>query len=180
MQDLIIVDRGVRPPFLTAAIVGSSPAGNEVLPVSQNVRLLEAIAWVVERSRVYGGDVRVRIMAHGAGDGNSAGGFGMWFCRDKLSLSTVPYFSLWRGHVKKIDLLSCGAAYINHGFEGKSGDGNLLCMRLAQFSQAYVRASTAEQLYSFKGATDFGAWEGTVLTYAPSGAVVKVENSPAD
>ena len=152
------------------------------MPVSQKVSIVEAVAWVLERSKAYGGDVRVRIMAHGAGEDNShsPGGVGMWFCREKLSLSTLPYFGPLRGKVKQIDLLGCGIAYINPGDEGKIGDGNLLCMRLAQMTQAYVRASTAEQLYTYNGPTDFGRWEGTVLTYAPSGAVAKVENSPAD
>ena len=79
--------------------------------------------------------------------------------------------------VKKIEILGCGAAYITPGCEGRDGDGNVLCSRLATIAQTFVRASTATQEYSLDGC-DFGPWEGTVLTYGPTGAVVKVEQDP--
>lgn len=170
MQALII--RDVR-------LNGPKPAGKEVLEVDANTPLNWPISWVLERSARYGGDVCVKIMAHGAEE-NGQWGIGVFFCREKLYLNTVDQFRPWRGKVKQIDLLVCGAAHIIHGKEGGIGDGNLLCMRLAQVTQAYVRASTATQLYVFTRPIDFGPWEGLVLTYGPSGAVVKTENSPRE
>jgi len=106
----------------------------------------------------------------------SQGGSGVQFCKENITLGTVARFAPLRGLLKGIDLLACGAAYITPGFEGREGDGNLLCCRLAQTTQTFVRASTATQLYYGLPAIDFGEWEGTVLTYASSGAVVKVEH----
>ena len=95
-------------------------------------------------------------------------------------MATIGKFAPLQGKLKRIDILGCGAAYITPGREGHDGDGNLLCYRLAQITQAYVRASTATQEYSNDGPIDFGKWEGTVLTYGPSGEVVKVEHAPAE
>ncbi len=52
-----------------------------------------------------------------------------------------------------------------------------LCSRLAKVTGAPVRASTATQYYNAK-TMDFGAWEGTVLTYGPKGDVINVETNP--
>ncbi|MGH9663064.1 MAG: hypothetical protein ACRD9L_01400 [Bryobacteraceae bacterium] len=187
MQDLII--RDVR-------LVGPRPAGDEVLEVDERTPLSWPLAWVVDKSAKYGGDVRVRIMGHGAGPvlysrqlpdvmfganeeaAVSPGGCGMYFCAECLSLKTVDQFNRWRGKVKNIDLVGCAVAYITAGYEGKSGDGNFLCMKLAQTTQAYVKAATFAQPYDFRHMSFFRGWVGTVLTYGPSGAVVKVENSP--
>lgn len=183
MQELII--RDVR-------LAGPGPQGNEVLEVDENTPLDWPITWTALKSKEYGGDVSLKIMAHGyetrtgflAGSRNeplavySQGGSGIQFCREGISLGTIRKFEALRGKVKKIEILGCGAAYITPGWEGREGDGNLLCYRLAQYTQAYVRASTATQTYSNDGPIDFGRWEGTVLTYGPSGAVVNVESAP--
>ena len=97
----------------------------------------------------------------------SQGGWGLWFCAQNLILDTLNEFFPWYRKVKQIDILGCGAAYITPGREGKAGDGNFLCYRLAQITGSYVRASTAAQNYV---GMDFGPWEGTVITYAPTGA----------
>jgi hypothetical protein len=182
MQDLII--RDVR-------LEGSRPPGKEVLEVDANTPLDWPVLWTSSKSSLYRGDVCLKIMAHGfetrtgflAGSrGNtlavySQGGAGVQFCKEGITLGTLGKFSVLRGKVKKIEIYGCGAAYITPGCEGREGDGNVLCSRLAQTTQSYVRASTATQEYSPDGC-DFGSWEGTVLTYAPTGAVVKVEQSP--
>jgi hypothetical protein len=185
MQDLII--RDVR-------LEGARPAGNEVLEVDANTPLDWPISWLLSKSTAYGGDVRARIMAHGIGFysaatvGNygvshpqySQGGAGIQFCKQGIRLATLDKFVPLRGKLPRIDILGCGAAYITPGLENREGDGNLLCYRLAQIIQATVRASTATQVYDPDGAINFGKWEGTVLTYAPSGAVIKVESAPAE
>ena len=123
-----------------------------------------------------GGNVRSAPPPQPAMGIYSQGGAGIQFCRDNIRLATLSRFAPLCGLLKGIDLMACGAAYITPGFEGKDGDGNLLCYRLAQITQTYVRASTATQLYFTLPTVEFGAWEGTVLTYSPSGAVVKVES----
>jgi hypothetical protein len=167
---------------------GPRPSGNEVLEVDANTPLSWPISWVASRSAKYAGDVRVRLMAHGIEIGmvaagvvmdsplrshiqrnriQSQGGWGLEFCAQNLTLDTLKEFSPWYGKVRQIDILGCGIAYITPGREGKAGDGNLLCYRLAQITGSYVRASTAAQNYV---GMDFGPWEGTVITYAPTGA----------
>jgi hypothetical protein len=188
MQDLII--RDVR-------LTGARPEGNEVLEVDSRTPLDRPIGWVSYKAEAYKGDVRVQILCHGAGvplyvrqradvlwgpDKEwvfSQGGLGLIFCEEGVKLDNVHEFRLWRDKVKKIDIMGCGAAYITPGYEGRDGDGNLLCMRFAQWTKADVRASTAAQEYNFRR-MQFGGWEGTVLTYDWTGKVSKVEYSPAN
>jgi hypothetical protein len=186
MQELII--RDVR-------LQGGKPRGTEVLEVDENTPLDWPVLWTKGKSDAYGGDAYLRIAAHGyetavmdhlplatgfqkrvESVSYSQGGSGIQFCKENITLSTLSRFSLLRGLLKGIDLLACGAAYITPGFEGKEGDGNLLCSRLAQIANTFVRASTATQLYYGLPTINFGEWEGTVLTYGPTGAVVKVEH----
>lgn len=186
MQELII--RDVR-------LQGGKPRGTEVLEVDEDTPIDWPVLWAKTKSDKYGGDVYLRIAAHGyettvmnhvplatglqtrvESVSYSQGGAGIQFCKENITLGTLSRFTPVRGLLKGIDLLACGAAYITPGFEGKEGDGNLLCCRLAQITQTFVRASTATQLYYGLPAIDFGEWEGTVLTYNPSGAVVKVEH----
>src|SRR5262245_53774524 len=186
MQDLII--RDVR-------LEGLRPAGKEVLEVDENTPLIWPINWIAATSDKYGGDVRVKIMAHGigfySGDlvGNygythpqyTQGGAGILFCKQGIRLATIEKFRALRGKVMWIDILGRGAAYHTPPRDGREGDGNLLRYRLAQMTQTFVRASTATQEYTdIGGAIDFGRWEGTVLTYDKTGAVVKVEHAPRE
>ena len=186
MQELII--RDVR-------LEGVRPRGKEVLEVDANTPIDWPVLWTKTRSDAYGGDVYLRIAAHGyetavmdhlplatgfrtqvESVSQSQGGSGVQFCKENIVLGTLARFTPLRGVLKGIDLLACGAAYITPGFEGREGDGNILCSRLAQITQTFVRASTATQLYYGLPAIDFGEWEGTVLTYGPTGAVMKVEH----
>lgn len=189
MEELIV--RDVR-------LLGGKPVGKDVLEVDERTPIDWPVAWIKSKSESsgYKGNVYLRIAAHGYDTKMSGpplwgeirrgiptptstwsqGGSGLQFCKENLRLATLPRFAALRGLLKGIDLLACGAAYITPGFEGKDGDGNVLCSRLAQITQSYVRASTATQMYYGLPAIDFGEWEGTVITYGPSGAVYKVEN----
>ncbi len=193
MQELII--RDVR-------LAGGKPVGKEVLEVDPNTPIDWPVAWARQRSDAYGGDVYLKILAHGwepqlPGSATRAyrsgivtqtpmysqGGGGIMFCKEDIRLATLHHFAPLRGKLQGIDLLACGAAYITPGLEGRDGDGNLLCYRLAQVTGTYVRASTATQYYNDglrPGAPiNFGPWEGTVITYGPSGSVYKVESGAA-
>jgi hypothetical protein len=157
---------------------------DEVLRVNDSVSLGMMVRWVLEKSDHYKNDVCVKIYCHGIDKAEvldkktgkyesitSQGGFGLALCKEQLTLNTMDVMSFWKGKVKEIDIYGCGAAYITPGREGKAGDGNLFCYKLAQVTGAYVRASTSALHYP--GGTELG-FEGTVLTYAPSGAVVDV------
>jgi hypothetical protein len=195
MQELILWDARLlpyHPDFWQTDLLGNAgnrpPVGNETKMVGESTSLDVAINWIVAKSRQYGGDVWLKIMAHGFEPVvGSQGGGGIIFCREWIRLSTIPRFvalsnrpNLPIGKVKKIEILGCGAAYINRGYEGRDGDGNLLCYRLAQIAQTYVRASTAAQPYTSgkNRPLQFGPWAGTVVTYSPTGA--GVSDYPAD
>jgi hypothetical protein len=173
-------------------LLGVQPAGNEVVAVDQWTSIDQIIHWIGWKSDQYRGDVVLRVLAHGfhfdtgrAGpDGKhvfSPGGGGIQVGREGITLSTVQKFAALRGKLRKIELLGCAAAYITPGFEGREGDGNFLCYRLAQIAQTYVKASTADQSYESDRYSwhawglfpdkpiDFGPWEGTVITYGPTG-----------
>jgi hypothetical protein len=171
-------------------VEGPRPKGNLVLEVAGNTPLSWPLLWVASEAGNEGNSL-LKIIAHGLGiyvaslAGNygarvpvvSQGGSGLKFCREGITLATLPQFSAWRGKLRQIEILGCGAAYITPGYEGKEGDGNLLCSRLAQITQANVRASTATQMYNL-ATMDMGSWEGTVLTYGPLGDVIRVEQAP--
>jgi hypothetical protein len=165
MQDIII--RDVR-------LLGWKPAGKEVLEVNFDTPIEWPINWAADKADTYKGDVRIRTEGSDANgmctEKNiySQGGAGIQFCKENITLSTISKFSKWKGKVKTIELLSCGAAYITPGKEGKDGDGNYFCYRFAQITGAAVRASTATQRYSYgtkETGIQFGRWEGMVYTY---------------
>jgi hypothetical protein len=183
MQDLVVHDKRIA-----GWMPWTKPSVKELLQVDEDDTLSSMIAWVVGKSAQYGGDVRLKLMAHGITaasvpdaliDGPrtsgvqratiaSQGGFGLNLCKEGLSLQTVQRFYPWHRKIKQIDILGCAAAYITPGREGKIGDGNLLCLKLAQITGSYVRASTAPQEYNTH-TIDFGPWEGFVITYSPTG-----------
>jgi hypothetical protein len=65
--------------------------------------------------------------------------------------------------------------------------GWLLCSRIAGVTGSVVRAALLPQWYShfggilglFRSPVDFGAWEGTVLTFDPRGREIERQRAPA-
>jgi len=190
MQALILWDARLLPKEQRDTT--DPPVGNEVKRVDEFTDLASAIFWIGWKADQYAKNVSLIIMAHGqdtlkrieAGQKIwSPGGSGLIFCRQGITLTTLPMFEPIKGKVKKIELRACAAAYITAGFEGGAGDGNLLCYKLAQITGAYVRASTADQGYGwyprggglldpYPSPLHFDPWRGTVVTYAPTGAGV--------
>jgi hypothetical protein len=127
-----------------------------------------------------GDKVRLDMVCHGYYVGTE-GGYGLQLWQG-LHLYNVASLQCFRGKLDGIGIIGCGAAHIARGCEGKVGDGNLLCMRIAQWTQTRVRASTASQdVFVGTGAHPFSStmpWKGTVLTYGPSGGVIAVEHYP--
>jgi hypothetical protein len=193
MATQILIVRDVR-------LEGSRPRGNEVLEVDENTPISWPISWILNRAKFYNSNyVWLKILAHGfeapltSGlpmatgtnttvqewqGGFSQGGDGIQFCKEGLNLWTIGQFKKLFEWLDWTDIYSCGTAYITPGQQGGPGDGNLLCSNLARILGCPVRASTATQYYD-KNGSEFGKWEGTVLTYGPKGNVIKVEQSPA-
>lgn len=188
MATQMLIIRDVR-------LEGSKPMGNEVLEVDADTPISWPISWILQRAKLYNSHyVWLKILAHGfetpglplatgfsttreSTQGSSQGGYGIQFCKEGLNLHTIVKFRALFEWLDWTDVYSCGTAFITTGHEGRYGDGNILCSRLAQNLGCPVRASTATQIYDPKG-TNFGAWEGTVLTYGPKGNVIKVEHNP--
>lgn len=154
------------------------------ITVGEATPLASLVSRIATEADRWGGDVRLKIMAHGEHYAGSQGGAGVQICHEGLHLNTLELFRPLRNKIDHgIWIYACGTAFITPGCEGRDGDGNVLCSRLAQITQAFVRASTATQRYVygfliFWPEISFGRWEGTVLTYGPRGDVVEVENSP--
>lgn len=168
---------------------GNPPTGNTVLHVNEDYSLYDFVSFAAGVAAKQSNQVYLRICAHGRGmndQPSSQGGNGLVFCRGDLGWERLNHLLPLKGKfLGGVDLYSCGAAYINPGWGGHgSGDGNYFCFRMAQVLGTNVRASSAKQTYSsgrtrFGAAIDFGKWEGTVITYGPSGAVIKVEHGAA-
>ncbi|MFJ1610035.1 peptidoglycan-binding protein [Streptomyces sp. NPDC088253] len=171
---LVAGDGAVKPHRLVyrdVRLIGNRPAGDTVIEVDVNTPLqwfldssADTVAHTADR-------VRLKLMAHGAP------AF-VQFCKENLFTANLPLLAVLKDKFAAgVDLYSCSAAFIGPG----SSDGNVFCYSMAKILNTYVRASTAKQLYSPGAAgsgLDFGRWEGTVLTYDPTGRVVNVENSP--
>jgi hypothetical protein len=115
--------------------------------------------------------VRLKLMAHGAPAY-------VQFCHENLFTTTLPQLGVLKDKfIAGVDLYACSVAFVGPG----DSDGNVFCYTMAKTLNTCVRASTATQEYTLGSAgsgLDFGRWEGTVLTYGPTGRVVNVENAP--
>jgi peptidoglycan hydrolase-like protein with peptidoglycan-binding domain len=164
-------------------LLGWRPKGDTVIEVNFDTPLQWFIDSSSDVANKNSNAVRLKLMAHGyTGPGGSQGGGGIQFCREDLSLSNLDRLRpLYGKFMAGVDVYACGVAYITPGYEGKVGDGNVFCSRMAQILGTHVRASTATQYYGLGSASsglEFGRWEGTVLTYGPRGDVVNVEHAP--
>jgi hypothetical protein len=164
------------------AITLPNPTYNLVYEVGENVPLSQLVTWLsTQASANKSSFVRWRLWAHGYEPVGSQGGAGIQVCTEGLTIHTFDQLSAINGLVDWIDIQGCGAAYITPGSDGKDGDGNYFCYRLAQITGASVRASTST-MHVWEPVGDSGVvgmhipWEGVVLTYGPTGAVVKSEN----
>ncbi|WP_125490561.1 peptidoglycan-binding protein [Streptomyces sp. WAC 04229] len=173
-DEVVAGDGGFRPHRLVyrdVRLAGNKPAGDTVIEVDADTPLqwfLDSSAHTAEHTA---DPVRLKLMAHGAP------AF-VRFCKENLSTANLPRLAVLKNKFAAgVDLFSCSAAFIGPG----NSDGNVFCYRMAQTLNTFVRASTATQEYTLGSAgsgLDFGRWEGTVLTYGPTGAVVQVQHAP--
>src|SRR5437867_5023618 len=161
MATQMLIIRDVR-------LEGSRPPGNEVLEVDEDTPINWPINWILQKAKSYNSQyVWLKILAHGfetpglplatgwstrreSTQGSSQGGYGLQFCKEGLNLHTIGLFKGLFEWLDWTDIYSCGTAYITRGHEGRYGDGNILCSRLAQILGSPVRASTATQYYDPK------------------------------
>lgn len=169
---------------------GWKPNGTHVLEVNFDTPLNWLIDNIVKHGRESGGNLLVKLMCHGLPgflqccNGNAphpTAGNG-------ISAADLASFARIKGLVRRIELHACLVARIGACWETISlghtvgYDGNSFCYRLAQTTGAQVQASIHIQWYwtgtgPAKG-VDFGHWNGRVFTWAPSGAITRMEDYP--
>lgn len=171
----------IRVPFPHMALNGHNAkgaAGYQMwntwnVPKSKSVK--EIVEWVAEVARsASGGYLETLVInCHGRAGKISIG--------QGIRIYNVAEFNVLKkeGLVNRIWVKACEVARIEKA--GTKTDGNYLCYRLAQESGAYVKASKNRQWIS----PDFPLideypygfvddWEGTVYTWNPQGAIIKV------
>ena len=179
MQQVIVHDR---------RLIGDSPTGSNitVVPVDASTPLDHMVTRVRRASMRHGTDIKLNIFAHGRYSGEH-GGYGIQLCREGLLLTTVAKLRPLNGYISYgIDIYACGAAEATPWSVGNSGDGWLLCSRIASHTQSVVRAALLPQTYTefggilglFRMAIDFGRWEGTVLTFNALGRQIGQQENP--
>lgn len=163
---------------------------DQFYPINQFVQEL------ISLSNQWQGINKLQIMCHGWADQIHNLGFGLQFCAEGLTPATVGLFRSLHPtgqppKVRFIEVLACGPARITPadrepgravlgGFRTPGANGDRLMRQLAINSGAFVKASAHTQYYNVNllGDIDWGAWEGTVTTYNPSGEPIAQENNP--
>jgi hypothetical protein len=180
---------------------GWKPSG-DVLEVNGGTPLGWIIDNISSRGKANGGNIVVKIMAHGL-PGFVLCGKGAfihptlpaesWYRyhlkkdvyigpgNGGLTVSDLRQLSSLAGLVKRVEFHSCLVARIGPCYEANghaSYDGNQLCFMLAQTLHAEVKASHHLQWYWPGDSTpgngiNFGHWNGIVTTWGPSGNIIE-------
>lgn len=121
------------------------------------------------------------ILCHGYAGSNQraqvsmdAGGMGLQIGSEAVVHGNVNLWSAIKDKVTNIVVYSCGAADTQPGNEFTTADGRYLMGALAIHTNANVFAADRIQWYSThnglaNGRFDFGAWEGQLFAFPPSG-----------
>ncbi len=190
MRDVIVHDRRLS---------GTPNWGNCVRrQVNESTRIGPFITDLINISNQSQGINRLKIMCHGWADQIGNLGFGLQFCAEGITPATVGLFRQLHPagqppKVRFIEVYACGAAarteadrepsrMILGGFRTPGANGEQLMRNLAINSGAFVKASTHTQYYNINllGQIDFGAWEGRVTTWNPTGEPIFVEVNPTE
>jgi hypothetical protein len=122
------------------------------------------------------------ILCHGYAGENQraavsmdAGGMGLQLGREDMTQGNVNIWTAIKDLVTNIVVYSCAAANTEAGNEGTDADGRYLMGALAIYTNANVYAADRIQWYNTwqgkpNGAFDWGAWEGELWYFPPSGA----------
>jgi len=137
------------------------PAAYNVWTVSTSDPLRNIIGWVVAVGKGVGQLDALHIMAHGAPDYVQLG-------YDGIRWTNVTEFKMLQGLVKHIVLFSCSVGgATRQGYSLNFGNA------IAAYSGAPTVLAYATQWYVYGGGNviDFGAFEGSVYVYTPTGGV---------
>lgn len=110
------------------------------------------------------------------------GGMGLQLGREGVLHSNVSRWQELYGSLSSIVVYSCGAADTQRGVRGTTADGQYLMGALALYTNATVYAADRIQWYktaggAANGTIDFGAWEGTLWKFEPSGRASPVSGN---
>ena len=164
---------------------GGVPArsGLYIVNTDEGVSLSSAFSSINAAARAAGGTLNaIFILCHGyagenvnAGMSADAGGMGLQIGREDMLHSNVSLWAAIEGAANNIVIYACAASDTEPGNEGTTSDGRYLMGALAIHTNANVFAADRIQWYNTynnltNGRYDFGAWEGQLLKFPPSGA----------
>jgi hypothetical protein len=148
---------------------------NGSTPLSSAFSQINAVA------RAAGRIHSIFILCHGYAGSNSraqvsmdAGGMGLQLGRENVLHSNVSMWTSIKDKVQNIVIYACAASNTEPGNQGTTSDGRYLMGALAIHTNATVFAADRIQWYSTynnvsNGRYDFGAWEGQLWQFPPSG-----------
>lgn len=163
---------------------GGVPARKHLFIVNTNASmpLRDAFSRIRTAARVGGKLNSIFIMCHGYAGSNpnaqtscDAGGMGLQLGREDVLHSNVSLWEAIKNSAENIVVYSCAAANTEPGNRGTTADGQYLMGALAIHTNAHVFAADRIQWYSThnnlaNGRYDFGAWEGRLWHFPPSGS----------
>jgi hypothetical protein len=165
------VESGGRPPRIAPNIHTVGP----------NTQIVHALRWIATYARGNNGLDDLFILAHGRGayvhDTGAmvsafVPGFGLIFCRENLTLSNIHLTSELNGLVQVIGLFACGPAHTTPGYRNRSGDGELFCRQLSQYTGAVVVAPEENQFTVLRGPNqeiELLPFRGRLRRFEPTG-----------
>lgn len=187
---------------ITERLAKSYGATLQTITTSQAETLSSLVARATVQMKRFSPVRTLRIFAHGlyaslaapagttiATTGGVSGGFGIQLAREGLHLTTVGQLRPFRALLDpdaRVLVYACGAAVDAYPADPNNvlGNGRMLMAQLAATLGVPVFASEATQRFMNKTYTpqffgsattfsDFGAWEGAVFRFEPSGAVTR-------
>lgn len=154
-----------------------------IVNTDENTGLASVFSKVNARAGQVGGKIgTLFILCHGYAGENTraavsadAGGMGLQLGREDILHDNVDRWRAIKNKVENIVVYSCAAADTEAGNEGTTADGRYLMGALAIYTNAHVYAADRIQWYVRygnlpNGRYDFGAWEGQLWHFPPSGA----------
>src|SRR4051794_30576287 len=110
----------------------NEPTGTKVMECNFDTPL----QWFLDYSKKYSDEAKneqacLKIMAHGYYESGS-GGFGIQFCKEDITINNIARLYALSGKFGGgVQIFSCGAAAITPGSKAGSGNGAILCRRIA-------------------------------------------------
>ena len=144
--------------------------------VDASIPLGHAFSRINGSAMINGGKLSTMfILCHGYAGSNpnaqvsmDAGGMGLQLGKEGVLHGNVSMWEVIKNKVETIVVYSCAAANTEAGNEGTSCDGSYLMGALAIHTNAHVYAADRIQWYNTRN-YDFGAWEGQLKHFPPSG-----------